>query len=162
MTGDGLKDLLRRTVELTAWKKSLVEELRRLTSSQSGSLAPEKAEELLSLIDQRQGCINEIDRLDAEVLRLEKKIINTAGLSAREEIKKIFPDQWEEIEKIQSEITLILKETQILDEINRRQVEEEYRKLKSNMVALRAGKGTARAYQMPVAQDQGYFIDKKN
>lgn len=161
MVQDALNELLGRAAVHTARKKSLVEEIQLLTSGQSGLLAPEKAEELLTLIEKKKGCINEINKIDAEVLRLEENIINAAGISFREEIKKILHDKWEEIEKARYDITLILQETQRLDEQNRRKIDEEYCKLKSDMESLCARRGTVKAYQGSAVQSGGYFIDQK-
>ncbi|OPY58773.1 MAG: hypothetical protein A4E55_00647 [Pelotomaculum sp. PtaU1.Bin035] len=154
--------MLCRAVELTARKKALIEEIQLLTSGQSDVLATDKTEQLLSLIGKKQNCINEINKVDAEVPRLEEKIINAAGISSQDEIKKIFYDKWQEIEKMRYDTTLILQETQRLDEQNRRKIDEEYCRLKSDMESLHARKGTVKAYQTSAAQKQGYFIDKKN
>lgn len=156
-----LEGLLSRTVELTVRKKALVEEFRVLTAGQSKLLVPDKAEELLALIEKKQACINEINSIEAELKRHEEGIVNTAGLPSRKELKKIYNGKWEVIGKLQGEIIFILREVQRLDEQNRRQLGDEHRKLKKSMASLRARKGSAIAYQGSTAPSGGYFVDQK-
>jgi len=161
MAQDALNELLGRAAVLTARKKVLMEESRLLTSGQSALLVPEKADELLALVEKKQGYMEEVNRIDAAVLLLEEEIINAAGISSREELKKIFNDKWEVIENLRSEIIFILQEAQRVDEQNRQKIDKEYRKLKEDMESLCARRGTVKAYQGSAVQSGSYFIDQK-
>jgi len=154
-------ELMQRMLELSVRKKILMEEIQSLTSSQSELLAPEKTEELLILIQRKQDCIDEINKIDADVLRLEENIASGAGLSSREEIKKLYDIKWDNVEKVRSETAQILKDTYRLDQENRCKIEEEYRKLRNNIESLHARKRSVKAYQGTVIQNEGYFIDRK-
>lgn len=161
MPEDILSSLLNSMVEHTTGKKKLMEEILLLTAGQSDLVTPEKADKLLALIERKQDCIDNINKIDAEVLRLEEKILNIAGIFSWEEGKKFFGEKWETIGRLRNEVTLLIQEAQRQDEQNGRKISEEYRKLKKNMESLHSRRGSVKAYQGPAAQSSGYFIDNK-
>jgi len=153
--------LLDRIVELAARKKQLMEEVRLLSCSQSGLLAPEKVDEHLRLIQTKQGYIDRINRINDEMLLLKEEILSIAGLSSWAEGEKVFGEKWEAIEELQRGFILVLQETRNMDEQNRRIISREYQKLRGNIESLRAKRGSVQAYRRTAVQSGGYFVDKK-
>lgn len=161
MTEEFLDHLLNRIVELTAIKKTFWEDILRITSCQSGLLAPEKTGELLSVIRSKQNCIDKIKQVDAEIPVLEKKVLNYTGILSWEEGKEIFKEKWEIIKSLRNEVILLVQKTQKLDEQNRINLAKEYKKLKRDIETLKARKGPIKAYRRLDKFSTSYFIDKK-
>jgi len=161
MSGDILSKLLNRMVELAAGKKQMIEEVKLLTCSQSGLLAPEKVDEHLKLIQTKQRYIDGIRQIDSEMLFLREEMLRAAGLSSWAEVEKSFGVKWKAFEDLQREITSLIRETRDLDEQNRRIINGEYQKLRKSIESLRATRGSVKAYRRPAVQSGGYFIDKK-
>lgn len=162
MVGNILSNLLGQMVELISRKEKAIEEILQLSSEQSGLLAPERAKELLSLIERKQEYIDVIKENDIQVLQLEKRFLSMAGLSSWEEGKELFFCEWENIKNLRNKNVLLLQETRRIDDQNRSKIDEVYIKLKSDMESLRINKGSVKAYQRHSSQNQGYFIDEKN
>lgn len=150
-----------RAVGLMMRKRALVEEICLLTSSQSQLLAPEKAEELLAVVEKKQYLINEVNSIDAEVLRLEEEMKDVVEPPPCGEIAETFRQKLAEIEEIRQEILSVLRKIAVIDEQNRRKANEEYRRLKDAVKSLRAGRSSLKAYQKLAFQPSGCFIDKK-
>lgn len=162
MVSDILSNLLGQMVELISSKEKVIEEILQLSSEQSGMLAPGRAEELLSLVERKQACIDVINKNDFQVLQLENRFLSMAGLSSWEEGKESFFCEWENIKNLRNKNVSLLQETRRIDEQNRSKIDEVYLKLKSDMESLRINKGSVKAYQRHSTQNQGYFIDEKN
>lgn len=160
MSGDTISHLTGKMLELTALKKKQLEEIHRSTKDQSGLLTPEKTGEQLALIAKKQEMMVYINKLDGELLLLENKILNIAGLSSWAAGKKVLGEKWNSLENTRQDIVLILRETQRLDEINRLHIRKEHQILKKNMQALYVKRSSVRVYQGSAAQSDGFFIDK--
>jgi len=152
---------LTRAGGLMLRKRALLEEICLLTSAQSRLLAPEKAEELLVVVEKKQYLINEVNSIGAEVSRLEEEMKDVVELPPCGEIAETFRQKRAEIEEIRQEIFSILQKVAVIDEQNRRKANEEYRRLKGAIKSLRAGRCSLKAYQKPAFQPGGCFIDKK-
>lgn len=162
MVDNILSNLLGQIFELISKKEKAIKEILQLSSEQSGLLAPEKAEELLSLVERKQECIDFINKNDAQVLQLEKKILSLAGLSSWEEGKELFFYEWQNIKDLREKNILLLQEARKIDDRNRLKIDEAYVRLKSNLESLRVKRGFIKAYQRHSTQNQGYFIDEKD
>lgn len=148
-----LNDLLSKTVKLTTEKKCLAAEILQLTSAQAGLLEPGQVQELLLVINQKQRCIDNMTIIESELRQMEQEVRQVAELSSNKD--------WRQIEDLRSDIQVLLKEAQSKDESNRQIISQEFGKLKKVMQALRARRGTLKAYQGTAAQSEGYFIDHK-
>lgn len=161
MAEDVLESLLGRVIGLTTRKKVLAEEIRNLTIAQSELLVPEKAEELLALLEKKQLLMDEVSRIDDEVVQLDEKIKSATKAQPEEDLSKTFNNKWKEIDKLRQEMIAVLNEIRVFDEQNRQKINEEYRKLKAGMESLHARRGSFRAYQGIGTRSGGYFIDEK-
>lgn len=158
MSESTLDSLLATTSELASRKKTLAREILLLTSRQSELTAPDKLEELLSTVEKKEGCIKAVNEIDGELARLEGKITIAAGIK---EIEGPNKEKWEAIEKTRQEIKSILQETQILDDGNRKKINQMFDELKSNILSLRVKRECCISYQAPAAQFGSYFVDEK-
>lgn len=156
-----LPGLLDQVAGLAARKKALAEAIRDLTLEQSGLLVPDRAEGLLAVIEKKQGLMDEVDIIDAEMLKLEKRIKDAVEAVAGDDLRENFNVRRREVEKLKQEIALILQEIQRLHEKNRQKINEEYIKLKADIESLRAKRNSIKTYRGTAFQAGGYFIDKK-
>lgn len=160
MSASTLDSLLTTASELASREKALVQEIRLLTSRQSGLTALHKLEELLSTVAEKGNCIKTIDEIDEELAKLKGKIIEASGISLHE-MKGAHKEKWETIEKTRQEIRSIIKETLVFDDNNRKKIDQTFDELKNNILSLRIKRGCCRSYQTPAAQSGGYFVDQK-
>ena len=156
-----LSDWLRKTIELMVRKKGLLEEILQLTAVQGKLLGPGQAQRLLSLIDERQKCINDITAINSELLQVEAKILNTCGITSWPAGKTVYNSDWQKIKSLRQDIRALLREAQSLDECNRQAISKKCGELKMFITSLHDRKGSCKAYHTTALQPDGYFIDHK-
>jgi hypothetical protein len=137
-----LSDWLRKTVELTVREKGLLEKILQLTAAQAKLLGSRQAQELLSLINERQKCINDITVINSELLQVEVKILNACGITSWPAGKTVYNSEWQKIESLRQDIQELLWEVQSLDECNRQAISKKSGELKKYIL-----KKTAKHHQ---------------
>jgi hypothetical protein len=158
---EGVRDWLRRTVELTTRKKDLLKEILQLTAAQAGLLEPGQVQDLLTLVKQRQKYIDDITVIDAALLQAEAKILDLCGITSWPSGKTVYNSEWQKIDNLRQDVQALLREAQSLDKSNRLAISKKCEELKTNIKSLRDRKASLKAYHMPALQPDGYFIDQK-
>lgn len=153
--------MLNNIFTLTKQKTQLMDEICKITLEQSRLLTPEKSDDLLVIIEKKQGYINTVNEINAELLPLEKKILNCTERSGGEEAKKLYEEKLEEIRILGEKETLLAAKIRKLEEQNIRGISGELQSLKREIETLNAKKGTVKSYRGVVVQTDGYFIDNK-
>lgn len=161
MSKNDLDSTLTRMVDLLAQETGLMEKIFNLTNEQSKLLTPEKAGELLTIIERKQECINEISLIDTGVAALEKEVLRLTGVSAWPEVNKTANVKLQEVDNMRQQVVQLLEKTRKLENDNLDKISYEHQKLKSGIESLQAKRETLRAYQGHTLQSDGYFIDKK-
>jgi uncharacterized protein involved in exopolysaccharide biosynthesis len=156
-----LSDWLKKTIELLAGEKRLAEIIVQLTAAQAKLLEPGQEQELLSLINQRQKCIDDLISINAELLTLETKILNMCGLESRPSGKTLLNPEWQKIASLRLDIKALLREAQSLDNNNRKAIANRCVELKKAMQSISARRSSFKSYHVTAAQAGGYFIDHK-
>ncbi len=161
MSRNDLDGTLTRMVDLLARETVLMGKFFNLTDEQVKLLTPDKAGELLAIIERKQEYIDEIGLIETEVAPLEKEVLRLTGVSAWHEVNKAANVKLEEVDNMRQQVVLLLEKTRKLENENIGKISYEHQKLKNEIESLQAKRETLRAYQGHTLQSDGYFVDKK-
>lgn len=151
-------------IKICALKKQkimLMEEIYKTTLEQSQYLNPEKVDELLTAIDKKQQYIDSIDKINAELLPLEKKVSNYTERRGGEETNRLYEEKLEEIRLLGEKATMLAVKIQKVEEQNLQTVSNEFQNLRREINSLYQRKGSFKAYRGSSVQTNGYFIDNR-
>jgi len=138
-----------------------MEEIYKTTLEQSQYLNPEKVDELLTAIDKKQQYIDSIDKINAELLPLEKKVSSYTERRGGEETNRLYEEKLEEIRVLGEKATMLAVKIQKVEEQNLQTVSNEFQNLKREINSLYQRKGSFKAYRGSPVQTNGYFIDNR-
>lgn len=154
-------------IDFLARKKELMEKIFEITLEQSTLLSPENLEELLAAIERKQELINDINRINAAALPLEREFLSLGGIPSGDGAPKdmqayrAVDEKKDAIDTLQKQMVLLVKETRKLEKENLNRISIEFRQLKKDIERIHKKRGSLRAYQRLTTQSDGYFIDKK-
>lgn len=151
--------MLIKIYDLKKQKLKLMEEIYKTTLEQSQYLNSEKVDELLTVIDKKQQHIESIDKINAELLPLEKKVSDYTERRGGEETNKLYEEKLEEIRLLGEKATLVAAKIRKLEEQNLQTVSGEFQYLKEEIKSLYQRKVSFKAYRGFSVQTNGYFID---
>lgn len=151
--------MLNKLYDLIKQKIKLMEEIYKITAEQSRFLTPEKCDDLLVMIERKQGHIDNINEINAELRPLEKKILNCGERPGGEEANKIFEEKLEGFRILKEKANLIAAKISALEKQNLQKINVEFQGLKRDIELLNMRKGTLKAYSGTSFQSDGYFVD---
>ena len=132
-------------------KYNLLESMLELTKMQSEAIDGENVTELMRLIDEKQACINTIDRLDEKFNEIYTKSKDWLNIPEAGELKQ-------NTEKIVSLINDIIK----LEKENNEKMQSSMLNYKKQINNISVGRKALSVYNKPyTASNSSYFIDKK-
>lgn len=132
--------------DLLAAKKRLWRQFYQLTVAQAELLVPDKADELLQLLDRKEECIKALDAVQDELNAAYK----TGGPGIAEQ---------EEIKKRRQEIFKLIDECRQVDNINRQKISVGFNKFKQELNNFQAGKEAVSGYVKGLNGNKGAFVD---
>ncbi|MGE4284302.1 MAG: hypothetical protein AB7G87_11355 [Clostridia bacterium] len=132
-------------IQLLRAKLALVEEIYKNTLAQKGAI-DEKSEVVLNnLLEQRQGYITKIDKVNNMLKTLERKDLSDS-----------------EIQSIEKSIQFRLGEVIVLDHENMSEAEKFKAEIGKSIQHVKLGeKALSDGYLKNIPQTHGFFIDKK-
>lgn len=142
-------------------KKKLFDDIMRITQEQKKDIEGNEANNIEELVKSKQSIIDKVDGIDkafAEKLNLLKKHLNINNLEELDFSKyPIMKTLKLKVEEIMSLAQNIMK----IEESNKVKISLIMRELKNDMKQLGAGKKSIKAYETPVFNNDGIYIDKK-
>lgn len=136
-------------MQIYAKKGLLLEEIKKVTQQMEREIGLGNAEGFVSLVEQRQIIMSQIDSLDQMLqpydapLTDDNRVINGKLIQAKENI------------------AALLNDICVIDQRVRGRAEECYGEIKEILKKMGKAKKTANLYGSKTAQVSGYFIEKK-
>lgn len=142
-------------------KRLLIDNIMRLTLEQKKDIEENEANNIDQLVSQKQALIDSIDEIDNtftkdfDLLKKQLKInsIESVDLSKYPLLKELK----QKIEGIMAHT----REIMIIEESNKEKLSLVMDEIKKEMKQLNVGKRSLRAYETPVTNNDGIYIDKK-
>ncbi len=142
-------------------KRQLFDSIMEMTLEQKKDIEGNEANNIGELVNQKQSVIDRIDEIDksfAEKFNLLKKQLKVNTLEevdfTKYPVLKILKFKVEEIMSLAQKIMKI-------EESNKEKLAQKMNELKTEMKQMSIGKKSLKAYEVPVINNDGIYIDKK-
>ena len=159
-------EILCKIVSLLKRKQRLMLEILQITSRMVGTV--EDVDLFSSLLNTRQQYMDKISQLDEKLINLKKNIsIEKKDSSAKDiltdwsNIKRIYPEQWEQIEVLLIAIRNVLMKCDELTKQCQSLAVDKLKKIESDVCKIKTSKKVLDAYSDKKKQPDGIFVDKK-
>lgn len=154
MTVSNLHQLIDKKIELFM-------EIKRLTFVQKEDIEKNEADNIEGLVAQKQAVINRIDEIDKAFSQQFELLKKQLGLASLEDADiKRYPELGDLKEKVRRILTLA-KEIMAVEQENKENINVIFNNLKTELRKINIGKKSLRAYEPPVVNNDGIYIDKK-
>lgn len=155
---------LGRALELACIKKKRLEEILSITQKQSKVLAADKAEQLLSYINDKQRLIDEINAIDREFAHVFHNIKEQMACTGHDNgtdndhSENTLYMQLLDAMDIQKEL---INTVYAMEKENQKRVMSVIEGVKTKLSGINKGKRGYKAYRQLNQQTEGFFIDKR-
>lgn len=143
-------------VDITSKKKELFEELYNITLNQQTVIEHKDADMDLfeEFIEEKDNKIKKVNDIDEQFDNIYREINEEIK---KEEYKKLIKKMQENIREIND----LAVKIQVVEEKNKKKVQENLLTMKTKMKKIRKNKNITDKYKK-LTKDQSYFVDKKN
>lgn len=153
---------IRKMIELSSKKYSLLQDMLELTRAQSGTITEDGIENLQKLIAEKQTKIEEIDKLDEEFTSCFQQLKQELKVERLEEINNASIPGIKELKDTVGRIMELLEEIRKLESRNIENAEKLMDGLSSQIKKLNQGKTINAAYgKNVVAAPPSFFVDSR-
>ncbi len=155
------KELIHNLIKLLDTKKVYFDQILDITNNQKVDIETNEADNLLELVNEKQQVIDKVDQIDnafSVQLELLKKNLNVDSLEKVDFVK------YPELKILKQKVKNIMETTgnvMILEKENSTKAEEIFEKIKSELKNIKRGKVSLKAYDRPVDNIDGIYLDKK-
>lgn len=134
-------------ISLLQEEKQLWQDFYELTLSQQNCLTPEKTEDLLKLVDEKEDCIKSLKKLQEKISSIE------------DDHKEVVQENPKVIIELKAEISQLIQKAKALDTTNRSILINHFSEYKKELGQYQAAKGAVLKYSKDLSAGKGYFID---
>ncbi len=153
--------LLRRLEELYGKKHALLAKMLELTSARAGLDEADLAEEILDLVEARQAGMEEVDAVDAEIMKIDNLLSRTEGEGCPDKPAGERLAVREAVGDLRQQCLRLVEEMQEMDRLQMPKLQSQLAKLGELREKLGTGRRTLNAYRAGVSDPGGVFVDKK-
>lgn len=158
---DNVNSTIMELISLVDRKKQLFDAIMEITMEQKKNIEENGADNIEELVNKKQAAIDDVDEIDKSfsgVFDLLKKQLNVKSLEEVDFVKyptmKIMKLKVEEIMSLAQNIMKI-------EESNKEKLSAIMNALKKEMKQMSVGRKSIKAYETPVINNDGIYIDKK-
>ncbi|MFZ5644553.1 MAG: hypothetical protein ACOY46_13270 [Bacillota bacterium] len=150
--------LLKDLMEIHGHKHELFGEMLGITLSIQKLTMPDQLEEMIELLEARQVCIEKIDIIEKEIIRISHRIFDKEKSGKN---LSFCENELELIEELKRQEIQLVKQMLELDEMQKDNLELGLNNLKNQIERIRARWKTFNAYRGKPALSQSVFLDEK-
>jgi hypothetical protein len=160
-----MENYLQILIDTSHRKGQALERLLELTSLQSNLIKESNLEELMKVIDERQGAISQINDIDLVFLETYNKLKKALGVQSIEEMDTNAYPLVKDLKNNIEHIMKILKEIDRLDKLNTENMKTDLDQVKDELKKIKMEKQSSKltsAYKKKYAGAQGMFVDNQD
>lgn len=158
---DNANSLIIELLSLLDKKRKLFDSIMEITMEQKKDLEENDANNIELLVNRKQSVIDDIDKIDSffsERFGLLKKQLNVNDL---EELDVAEYPVLKDLKLKVAEITALAQKIMAIEQVNKEKLTGKLNDLKKEMKQLSVGKKSIKAYENPIINSDGIYIDKK-
>lgn len=146
---------------ITEQKLKLFKEILNITILQREDIENNKAENIGTLVDRKQKVIDAIDKLDQSFLQRYQKLKDELHLDRPDRIDTSKYPELKTLKHYVEEIMELAGKVMELESSNREKLNEIFDEVKKELKQINVGKRSLKAYEKPIEQNDGIYIDRK-
>lgn len=153
--------LISKLNQITEQKLKLFKEIYNVTVLQKEDIENNKADNIEALVQKKQQIIDTIDELDKAFLGGYSQLKDELKLDRPD---KIDTNRYPELKTLKSYIDDIMKLASSIMELensNREKLNNIFNEVKKELRQINTGKRSIKAYETPMVQSDGIYIDRK-
>lgn len=158
---DNTNSIIAELLDLIDQKSRLFNNIMEITLEQKKDIEENGANDIEEFVKKKQGVIDSIDKIDkvfSDKLNLLKKVLNVDSLENADFTK--YPVLKELKLKVEGIMTSA-QEIIIIEESNKEKLDSLMSGLLKEIKQLSIGKKSIKAYEVPIMNNDGIYIDKK-
>lgn len=146
---------------ITEQKLKLFKEILNITILQKEDIENNKAENIGDLIDRKQQVIDAIDKLDKSFLQGYQQLKDELKLDRPDRIDTNKYPELKTLKHCVEDIMELAGKIMELENSNREKLNAIFNEVKNELKQINVGKRSLKAYEKPVVQNDGIYIDRK-
>lgn len=150
-----------RMLEISRKKYILLQDMLALTKNQAGAINEDGLEDLQKLIDEKQKCIEKIDRLDEEFNVYFRRFKSVMGVSRLSELDASGVKGARELQDVTGEILNLIREIGELEKLNNIKAENLFNHFGNEIKKINLGKKMNSVYVPKQQNPPAIYFDKK-
>lgn len=158
---DNANNIITELLGLIDQKSQLFDSIIKITLDQKKDIEENDANNIEDLVNRKQAVIDSIDKIDkifSDNVDMLKKVLNIDSLENADFTKyPILRELKQKVERIMA----LAQEIMIIEESNKDKLNLIMNALMKEMKQLSVGKKSIKAYEAPVMNNDGIYIDKK-
>ena len=142
-------------------KQLLFDRIMEITLEQKKVLEENEADKIESLVGRKQSVIDSIDEIDmsfSQGLKTLKKHLNVQVL---EEVDFTKYPELKDLKLKVEEIMSMAQEIMLIERSNKEKLVSIMNEMKKEIKQIKAGKKSIKAYERPITNNDGIYVDKK-
>lgn len=158
---DNTNSVIIELLSLTDKKKQLFDSILEITLAQKKDIEENAANKIEGLVSKKQSVIDSIDEIDksfSEKFELLKKQLMVNSL---EEVDFTKYPELKDLKLKVEEIMSMAQEIMLIERSNKEKLVSIMNEMKREIKQIKAGKKSIKAYERPITNNDGIYVDKK-
>jgi len=158
---DNTNSVIIELLSLTDKKKQLFDSILEITLAQKKDIEENAANKIEGLVSKKQSVIDSIDEIDksfSEKFELLKKQLMVNSL---EEVDFTKYPELKNLKLKVEEIMSMAQEIMLIERSNKEKLVSIMNEMKREIKQIKAGKKSIKAYERPITNNDGIYVDKK-
>lgn len=158
---DNVNSTITELLSLIDRKRLLFDNIMEVTLEQKKDIEENEANNIESLVNKKQDVINTIDEIDKSFAGVFNLLKNQLKVNNLEEVDFTKYPTLKILKLKVEEIMLMAQKIMKVEESNKEQLISRMNELKKEMKQINVGRKTIKAYETPIINRDGIYIDKK-
>ena len=150
----GLMNLLKK-------KQLLFDRIMEITLEQKKVLEENEADKIEGLVGLKQSVIDSIDEIDMSFSQGLKTLKKHLSVQALEEVDFTKYPELKDLKLKVEEIMSMAQEIMLIERSNKEKLVSIMNEMKREIKQIKAGKKSIKAYERPITNNDGIYVDKK-
>lgn len=158
---DNTNSLIIELLNLIDKKRRLFDDIMEITVEQKKDIEENEADNIEALVNRKQSVIDGIDEIDRTFSEGFSRLKEQLNINSLEELDFTKYPVLKSLKLKVAEIMSLAQKIMEIEESNREKLSSRLNALKKDMKQLNVGKKSIKAYQNPIINSDGIYIDKK-
>ena len=142
-------------------KQLLFDRIMEITLEQKKVLEENEADKIESLVGRKQSVIDSIDEIDMSFSQGLKTLKKHLSVQALEEVDFTKYPELKDLKLKVEEIMSMAQEIMLIERSNKEKLVSIMNEMKKEIKQIKAGKKSIKAYERPITNNDGIYVDKK-